>query len=145
VIDLAMILSLSKLYGIPMTQQGALHLLQKIALTMGGISATELLTNLGLSSLKGLLGLSAPITGGVSLGAYVSVALTQAGVAGVSSYAIGQVTKTYLANGASWGPDGPKAVVTRILSSLDEASILSRIKDELKAKLDLTRHRNVSQ
>jgi hypothetical protein len=72
----------------------------------------------------------------VSLGPYLSVALTQAGVAGVSSYAIGQVTKMYLANGASWGPDGPKAVVSRILSSLDETSILNRIKGELRAKLD---------
>lgn len=138
VIDVAMILSLSKLYGIAMTQQGAVGLLKKIALTMGGISASELLANLGLSSLKGLFGLSAPATGGMSLGPYISIALTQAGVAGVSTYGIGQVTKAYLANGASWGPDGPKAVVTRILASLDEGSILSRIKDELRAKLDLS-------
>jgi len=139
VIDVAMIVSLSKLYGLPMNQQGAIALLQKIALTMGGLSASELLANLGLSSLKGLLGLSAPATGGVSLAAYASVALTQAGVAGVSSYAIGQVSKTYLANGASWGPDGPKAVVTRILATLDETSILHRIKAELRAKLDPSR------
>lgn len=138
VVDVAMILSLSRLYGMAMTQQGALSLLQKIALTMGGISASELLANLGLSSLKGLLGLAVPATGGVSLAAYASVAITQAGVGGVSSYAIGQVTKTYLANGATWGPDGPKSVVTRILASLDEASILSRIKEELRAKLDLS-------
>jgi hypothetical protein len=44
-----------------------------------------------------------------------------------------------LANGASWGPDGPKAVVSRILSSLDETSILNRIKGELGAKLDKER------
>jgi hypothetical protein len=93
------------------------------------------LVTLGLSSLKSLLGLSAPVTGGVSLAPYVSVAITQAGVAGVSSYAIGQIAKMYLANGASWGPDGPKAVVNRILSSLDETSILNRIKGELRAKL----------
>jgi small GTP-binding protein len=141
VVDVAMILSLSRLYGMAMTQQGALSLLQKIALTMGGISASELLANLGLSSLKGLLGLAAPATGGVSLAAYASVAITQAGVGGVSSYAIGQITKTYLANGATWGPDGPKSVVTRILASLDEASILSRIKEELRAKLDLSQRR----
>lgn len=134
-IDLALILTLSKLYGIPMTQQGAVSLLQKIALCMGGLSASELVANLGLSSLKSLLGIAAPVTGGLSLGAYVSVALTQAGVAGVSSYGIGQVTKAYLANGASWGPDGPKAVVNRILASLDESSILNRLKDELRAKL----------
>jgi small GTP-binding protein len=136
-IDVAMILTLSKLYGIHMTQQGAVKLLQRIAIAMGGVTASELLANLGLSSLKGLLGLSAPATGGLSLAPYLSVALTQAGVAGVSSYAIGQVTKTFLANGASWGPEGPKAVVNDILASLDEASILNRIKDELRAKLDL--------
>jgi hypothetical protein len=136
-IDVTMILTLSKLYGISMTQQGALDLLQKIALGMGGIGASELVANLGLSSLKGLLGVSAPLTGGASLVPYVSVALTQAGVAGVSSYGIGQVTKTYLANGASWGSEGPKAVVQRILASLDETSILNRIKAELQAKLEL--------
>lgn len=134
-IDITTILTLSRLYGIPMTQQGAIDLLQKIALSMGGITAGELLANLGLSSLKGLLGLTVPATGGFSLAPYLSVAITQAGVAGVSSYGIGQVTKAYLANGASWGPDGPKAVVSRIIESLDETSIMGRIKAELQEKL----------
>jgi small GTP-binding protein len=134
-IDIAMILALSRLYGLPMTQQGAIVLLQRIGLSMGGISASEFLATLGLSSLKGFLGITAPATGGLSLAPYLSVAITQAGVAGVACYAIGQVTKTYLANGASWGPEGPKAVVKSILDSLDEASILNRIKWELGAKL----------
>lgn len=135
VIDVAMILSLSRLYGIAMTQPGAIALLQKIGISMGGITSSEFLANLGLSSLKGLLGLSTPLTGGLALAPYFSIALTQAGVAGLSGYAIGQVTKTYLANDASWGTDGPKAVVQRILASLDEESILSRIKEELRDKL----------
>ncbi|MDV2999558.1 MAG: GTPase Era [Chroococcopsis gigantea SAG 12.99] len=135
VIDVAMIIALSRLYGISMTQQGAVGLLQKIAFSMGGITASEFLAVFGLGSLKGLLGLSAPATGGISLVPYLSVAVTQGAVAGVSCYAIGQVTKTYLANGATWGPDGPKAVVTRILDSLDKTSILNRIKWELEAKL----------
>ncbi|MCU0548257.1 MAG: GTP-binding protein [Leptolyngbya sp. Prado105] len=137
-IDVAMIMSLSKLYGISMTQQGAIKLLQRIAVAMGGITASELFANLGLSSLKGLLGVSAPATGGLSLAPYLSVALTQGGVAGVSSYAIAQIAKVYLANDASWGTESPKAVVTRILSSLDEDSILNRIKNELRGKLDLS-------
>jgi hypothetical protein len=135
-IDVATIIALSKLYGISMTQTGALSLLQKIAISMSSISASELVATLGLSSLKGILGLSAPFTGGASLVPYLSVAVAQAGVAGVSCYAIGQVTKTYLASGASWGADGPKVVVSRILESLDEASILNRIKQELSAKLN---------
>lgn len=135
VVDVVMILALSRLYGIPMTHTAALGLLQKIAISLGGISASELIASLGLSSVKGLLGIAAPATGGASLAPYVSVALTQGAVAGVSSYAIAQVTKTYLVNGASWGPEGPKAVVQNILNSLDEDSILSRIKSELRAKL----------
>jgi GTPase len=137
VIDVVMILTLSKVYGIAMTEAGAVQLLQKIAISMGGITAGELVANFGLSSLKGLLGLATPATGGLALGPYLSVAVTQAAIGGVSAYGIGQVTKAYLANGASWGDDGPKAVVSKILSSLDEDSILNRIKDELRAKLDL--------
>lgn len=134
-IDIFLVLGLSRLYGIPMTEAGAIKLLQKIALSMGGISASELLANLGLGSLKTLLGISAPATGGATLGPYLSVALTQAGVAGVSSYGIGQVTKAYLQAGATWGPDGPKAVINKILANLDESSILNRIKSELQVKL----------
>lgn len=139
VIDIAMILTLSKLYGISMTQQGAIGLLRNIAVAMGGISASELLATFGLSSLKGMLGLAAPATGGASLLPYVSVAVTQAAVAGLSSYSIGQVTKQYLSNGASWGPQGPKTVVTEILNSLDQTYILNRIKAELRQKLDPAR------
>ena len=136
IIDGTMIYTLSRLYGITMTQQGAVELLQKILISMGSVTATELLGILGLGSLKGFLGLSAPATGGASLLPYMPISLTQASIGGVASYSIGQVAKTYLANGATWGPDGPKAVVDRILASLDEASIMSRIKDELRAKLE---------
>jgi small GTP-binding protein len=138
-IDGAMILTLSRLYGISMTQHGAVQLLQKILLSMGSVTATELLGILGLGSLKGLLGIAAPATGGASLAPYIAVALTQASIGGIASYSIGQVSKTYLANGATWGPDGPKAVVDQILSTLDEASIMNRIKSELRAKVEAQR------
>lgn len=135
VIDLTMIQALAKLYGLEMTREGASQLLQKIALTMGGISGSEMLANLGLSSLKGILGLAAPATGGASLIPYVSVAITQAGIAGFSSYSIGQVSKDYLAKGASWGATGPKTVVREILASIDHAEILGRLKAELQQRL----------
>ena len=137
VIDISLILGLSKLYGIPMSESGAVQLLQKIALSMGGIGLSELLANLGLSGLKTLLGISASATAGATFAPYISVAFTQAGVAGVSSYGIGQVTKVYLANGATWGDEGPKAVISRILANLDQQSILNRIKEELQQKVKL--------
>jgi GTP-binding protein Era len=134
-VDIALIVALSRLYGLPMTQLGAAKLLQTIALGLGGISLSELLITLGLGSLKSLLGAAAPATGGLSLPPYLSVAVTQAAVAGVSSYTLGQVTRAYLVNGAAWGPQGPKAVVADILAQLDETSILHRVKAELAAKL----------
>lgn len=135
IVDVILIITLSKLYGLPVTRTGAIELLQKIALGMGGIGASEWFANLGLSSLKGLFGLATPLTGGLALGGYISVAFTQGSLAGVATYSIGQVTKTYLAHGASWGDESPKAAIARILSSIDETSILDRIKDELQAKL----------
>lgn len=134
-VDVATILALSRLYGMPMTQAGAIALLQQIGISMGGIGASEFFASLGLSSLKGLLGLSAPPTGGLSLAPYLSIAIAQGSVAGLTGHAIAQVTKTYLANGATWGSDGPKTVVKGILASLDEQSILNRIRWELEARL----------
>ena len=135
VIDVMLILTLSRLYGLPMTRPAALKLLRQIALGLGGITVTELVITLGLSSLKGMLGVSAVATGGLTLAPYIPVALAQGGVAGLATYGIGQITKTYLTNGATWGPNGPRAVMAEILDSLDEASILNRIKADLKAKI----------
>ncbi|WP_017324480.1 GTP-binding protein [Synechococcus sp. PCC 7336] len=137
VVDVVLILKLSQLYGIPMTRAGATKLLRTIALSMGSIGAGEMLATLGLGSLKSLFGGAASVTGGLSLGAYASVAVTQAGVAGVSSYAIGKAAKYYLARGASWGPQGPKSAISQILDSIDDASIVARIKSDLKGRLEL--------
>jgi small GTP-binding protein len=126
VVNISVILALSKLYGITMTHQGALNLLKQIALAMGGISATDLLTNLGLGLLKGVAG----------PGAHMPIALSQATIGGMSTYGIGMITKEYLAHGASWGAKGPKAVISRILNSLDQASIMGKIREELQQKLD---------
>jgi GTP-binding protein Era len=135
VIDIMLILSLSRLYGLPMTRPAALKLLQQIAFGLGGITVSELVITLGLSSLKGVLGGAAIATGGLTLAPYVPVAIVQGGVAGLATYSIGQITKSYLTKGATWGPNGPRAVIREILDSLDEVSILHRIKTELKAKI----------
>jgi GTPase len=134
-IDLGLILSLSKIYGLPMTKSGALQLFKTIALGMGGIAGGEALVMLGLSGLKGLLGAAMPVTGGLTAAPYTAIAIAQATAAGVATYAIGQITKTYLVNGATWNANSPKQAVTEILSSIDEDSIVSRIKQELSAKL----------
>ncbi len=133
-IDIGMILRLSKFYGISMTRSGAMGLFQSIAMGMGGIAIGESAAKLGLGGIKTLLAILAPATGGITIAPYTAIALTQASIAGVSTYAIGQVTKTYLANGASWGDDSPKSVIAQILATIDEHSIVDRIKQELRVR-----------
>ena len=139
-IDVALIVVLARLYGLEMTQQGAAQLLKKIALAMGGLTASELVVSFGLSGLKSALAAAAIPTGGLTATPYVSVALTQAAVSGVSTYAIAQVAKNYLANGATWGNSSPKAVVAKIVSEIDEDSIMAQIRSELSTRLDLKKH-----
>ncbi|MFQ3613129.1 MAG: DUF697 domain-containing protein [Cyanobacteriota bacterium] len=134
-IDVALILRLSCLYGLPMSTQGATQLLQKIILSMLSLGAGEWVALLGLGSLKTLLGGAVPFSGGFSLGAYTSVALTQAVLAGFSCYVIGESARRYLTQGASWGPEGPKAAIAQILADLDEASITARIREEIREKM----------
>lgn len=134
-VDVALILRLSHLYGLPMGQQEAIALLQRLALSMGGIGLSELLATFGLGSLKSLLGGAAPLSGGLSLAPYLSVAITQGAVAGVTTYTLGQVTRTYLAQGATWGEGGPKAVMQKILATLDEQSLVGRLREELQQHL----------
>jgi uncharacterized protein (DUF697 family) len=133
-IDVTAILTLAKLYGVTLSERGATELLQQIGWGMGGIGAADLLTTLGLGSLKTLLGGS-----GVGGALYPAAAFAQAGIAGVSSVAIGKAAKSYLANGASWGPDGPRAAIRRILDTLDQDSLLQRLQSELRRKLELSR------
>ncbi|MGD1907371.1 MAG: GTP-binding protein [Leptolyngbyaceae cyanobacterium] len=136
VVDVTLLVTLARLYGLPLTQQGAVKLLQTIALELGGLSVSELLVTAGLSSLKGVLGLATPATLGMALPPYLAVAVTQATVAGVASYSLGQVAKVYFANGASWGSHGPKVLVKQILATVDEDGVLHRIKDELLTKIN---------
>ncbi len=136
-LDIALILRLARLYGWPMSTAGATQLLQKIVLSMLSLGAGEWVALLGLGSLKTLLGGSLPFSGGFSLGAYGSVALTQAVLAGFSCYALGEAARRYLAQGASWGPEGPRTVIAQILADLDEASITARLREEICAKIGL--------
>jgi flavoprotein len=82
------------------------------------------------------LGIAAPVTGGLSIAPYTAIAVAQATMAGVATYSIGQVAKTYLANGASWSDQSPKTVVKEILATIDEDSIMNRIKQELTHQLE---------
>ncbi len=133
--DLAMVFALSKLYGIPMTRVGMGKLIVEVGKMAGLFTATEAGTHLLIGMAKSLFAATSLFTGGATIAAYAAVAPIQAIAAGYASRVIGEATKVYLRNGASWGPAGPKRVIEQILSTLDKDSIMMRIRDEIRTRL----------
>ena len=79
----------------------------------------------------------------IIIGLFVDMVLTalpQGAAAGYGSYIVGQAARYYFEHGASWGQQGPKRVVSRILEITDKQSVLQRIKEEIKKKLSVNRY-----
>jgi hypothetical protein len=123
VTDLFLIRALARLYGLPITSFKAGQLWQKILISSGGLLGAELSSSLilGLSKTTSLLESPGSFT------TYASTAFLQGGIAGYSAYIIGQATKTYLAQGCSWGTWGASTVIAEILSQVDPQTFIYRV------------------
>jgi GTP-binding protein Era len=124
-IDVGMVVHLSRVYGLPLSQKEAGSLVGVIAAESAAIMATVWAIHLGSSALK--LG-----TFGWSI---VATAAAQGAVAYYSTLIVGRVAAEYLAKGKSWGESGPKLVVEKILDTLDRDTVLKDAKREIKARL----------
>ena len=125
VVDVSMVVHLSRVYGLPLTRAEAGELVKTIGTQMALLFGTIWTVHLISSALK--LG-----TGGVSA---VFTGSAQGAVAYYGTYVVGQAAQRYLANGKSWGEAGPKYTVREILDSLDRNSILEQAKAEIRARL----------
>jgi GTP-binding protein Era len=138
-VDVGMILTLSKLYGIPLTRRTAASLVRDMMLALGAMGlvgvASRLLASGLKTSLAGLTvmsgGLAAPLT---ALG-YGAIGLGQAATGATTSYVLGQGAKTYLRQGCQWGPRGIKTVIQQILVEAKADSVIDRLRDDLKKRL----------
>ena len=124
-LDVALVVHLSRIYGLPLTKIEAGQLIANIcaqlALLMGAIWGVHLVA----SALKGLsVGLSTALTAGA-----------QGALAYYATMLTGKAAEKYLENGKSWGELGPKRVVEDILAGLDRDSVLRAAKAEISAKL----------
>lgn len=125
VVDVSMIVHLSRVYGLPLNRGEAKELVMVIGAQMALLMGTVWLVNLLSSALKlGTGGLSAVLTG-----------TTQGVLAYYSTYVVGQVAERYLAQGKSWGEGGPKLVVREILDSIDRDSLLAEAKADIQKRM----------
>ncbi len=130
VVDVSMVVHLSKIFGLPLSKSEAGSLIKTIGAQMILLMGTVWAVHFVSSALKlGTTGLSAMATGGA-----------QAAVAYYSTYIVGQATEQYLAQGKSWGEGGPKKVVRDILDGLDRESILTQAREDIAARLRSVRY-----
>ena len=129
VVDVSMIVHLSRTYGMPLTRSEAGGLVTTIGTQMALLMGTVWAVNVVASALKfGTGGLSAVVTGGA-----------QGAVAYYSTYVVGRAAEQYLANGKSWGDAGAKLAIRQILDDLDRDSILEQARSDIRARITRAR------
>ena len=123
--DAAMIIHLSRVYGLPISRGEAGSLLKTIFTQLVFLMGTVWTMNLVAAALKGIsLGLSTVVTAGA-----------QGVVAWYGTYVVGRAAEQYFAQGKSWGEGGPKRVVQDILDSLDRESLLVQAREDILSRL----------
>jgi small GTP-binding protein len=125
VVDITMIVHLSKIYGLPINRGEAGDLLKTIGAQMALLMGTVWAVHFVSSALKlGTAGLSAVVTGSA-----------QGALAYYSTWVVGQAAERYLAQGKSWGEGGPKLVVREILDSIDRETLLAEARKDIQRRL----------
>lgn len=127
-IDVGMVMHLSYVYDLPISRREAGSLVSVIVAEAAALMGTVWALHFVSSALKaGTAGLSTIVTAGA-----------QGAIAYYSTYVVGKIAGEYLAKGKSWGEGGPKAVVKKILDSLDRDTVLRDARKEIQARLGLS-------
>lgn len=134
-VDVTMVVTLGRIYGIGITTTNASSLVTSILKAAGWVMLGEAAVSYASSIFKGLtLGYGTVLT-----------ALPQGAAAGYGSYIVGQAARYYFQHGASWGEQSPKQVITQILDNTDRQSVLDQLKLEIKQKISLNRYVGAQQ
>ena len=124
-LDAAMVVQLSRVYGLPLTRAESGRLVAvisaQLAALMGAIWGMQLVA----SALKG-------VSAGLSV---VVTAAAQGALGWYATVLIGRAAERYLIAGKSWGEQGAKRAVAEIVASLDRDSILREARDEILKRL----------
>ena len=124
-LDAAMVVQLSRVYGLPLTRSESGRLVAvisaQLAALMGAIWGMQLVA----SALKG-------VSAGLSV---VVTAEAQGALGWYATVLIGRAAERYLIAGKSWGEAGAKRAVADIVASLDRDSILREAREEILTRL----------
>jgi small GTP-binding protein len=124
-LDVALVLHLGKVYGMPLTRSEAGTLIATICAQLAALMSAIWGVHLVSSALKGV---SAGLTTVVTAGA-------QGALAWYATELVGKAAEKYLVQGKSWGEGGAKRAVADIVAGLDRDSILREARAAILARL----------
>jgi len=124
-LDAAMVLQLSRVYGLPLTRAESGRLVAVISAQLIALMSAIWGVHLVASTLKG-------VSAGLSV---VVTAAAQGALAWYATVLIGRAAERYLVAGKSWGELGAKRAVADIVASLDRDSILREAREEILRRL----------
>jgi uncharacterized protein len=130
-VDLLLIRSLAKLYNLPMTNYELSKLLSGIIFSGASLLLGEVATGVVFGTGRAV---ALIIDGGMHLSAlpnYLGGGVLQGAIAGYGAYMVGKAAQAYLAEGCTWGQLGANTIMQEILDRVDDATIISRLRDEL--------------
>jgi small GTP-binding protein len=131
IVDLALVRSLARLYGLPITSHEAGKLWRTLLLSSVGLLFGEIATSAILGFGKSVAAVTSVFESPASLTVYGSTAFLQGGIAAYGTYTIGKAAKVYLERGCTWGAIGPNTVIEKILAEVPPQTILYRLRQEL--------------
>lgn len=124
-LDVALVVHLGKVYGLPLTRAEAGTLLATICGALSALMGAIWGVHLVSSALKSVsIGLSTVVTAGA-----------QGALAWYATEIVGRAAERYLLQGKSWGEAGAKRAVADIVASLDRDSILREARGAILARL----------
>lgn len=124
-LDAAMVVQLSRVYGLPLTRSESGRLVGTISAQLAALMGAVWGMHLVATALKGLsAGLSVLVT-----------AAAQGALAWYATVLIGRAAEHYLIHGKSWGEHGAKRAVADVVATLDRDSILREAREEILTRL----------
>jgi len=124
-LDVALVVHLGKVYGLPLTKAEAGTLIATICAQLAALMGAIWGVHLVSSALKGVsVGLSTVVTAGA-----------QGALAWYATEIVGRAAERYLLQGKSWGEQGAKRAVADIVAGLDRDSILREARGAILARL----------
>jgi uncharacterized protein (DUF697 family) len=124
-LDVALVVHLGKVYGMPLTRSEAGTLIATICAQLAALMSAIWGVHLVASALKGVsAGLSTVVTAGA-----------QGALAWYATELVGRAAEKYLLQGKSWGEGGAKRAVADIVASLDRDSVLREARAAILARL----------